>query len=168
MRIVTTKFSNIRAKIQVFQGFQPLFPGWFWQVSHRPPACDQQSREPLYQSRAIKHRMKISGSLLKTDCSCSPLLPRVSHLSREQPSEPSTDGKSIFFSALIRDNCSRTVAQGDLLPRNLCFASGVLLPGTNPSRLSPPKNEPTERKIVLHYSSLRSQWGKMRKSYCNE
>lgn len=136
-----------------------------------PVVSDQQSHEQLpYQSRAVKHRMKVPGSLLKSVCACSPPLPRVSQLTREQPSEPNADGKSILFSALIRDNYCRTVTQGDLLPLNLhgeCFASGVLLPGTNPSRLSP-KKEPTERKIILYYRSLRNQWGKMRKSYWND
>lgn len=61
MRVVITKASSTKAKIQVFQRFQPLFPKWFWQVSYRTPVSDQQSHEQSHQSRAMKHRMKISG-----------------------------------------------------------------------------------------------------------
>lgn len=142
MRVVIIKASNIKAKIQVLQGFQPLFPKWFWQVSYRTPGCDQQSHEQLrinqgQENTEWKLQDLSSNQFVPVHLSCL-----VSHLTTEQPSEPNTDEKSIFFLALIRDKNCRTVTQGDLLPLNLhgeCFASGVLLPGTNPSRLSPQK-----------------------------
>ena len=73
----------------------------------------------------------------------------VSHLIKEQLSEHNTDKSPYPFSALIRVHYWKTVTHVDLLSLDLhgeCFASGALLLGTNPPRLSPTIRKGTHRK----------------------